>query len=71
MAITAVASKIKEFPLTNNTICAIISGIGFFIIAGTAGVSDLNPYMSLTQITIQSLVGLGLLGYGVLKLEHN
>lgn len=43
----------------------IIAGLGFFLLAGTAGSSDLNPFMSLTQITIQSIIGLGMFIYGL------
>jgi hypothetical protein len=44
---------------------AIIAGLGFVLIAGTAGASDANPFMSLTQITVQLAIGLGMFVYGI------
>ena len=51
-----------------QTVYAIIATIGFFIIAGTAGASDLDPFMPLSQITIQCGIGLTLLGFGVMRI---
>lgn len=57
--------------MTKNMFFGALTFIGFLIIAGTAGASDLNPFMSLTQITIQTLIGLGVMVMGALHLEYN
>lgn len=41
--------------------------IGFFLLAGTAGASDLDPFMPLWQITLQSLAGLAMFAWGIRK----
>ena len=43
----------------------IFAGVGFFIMAGTAGSSDVDVTMSLTQITIQALIGSVLFARGI------
>ena len=50
------------------TLALLVTGI--LIIAGTAGESDVNTGMPLTQFLAQSLVGLGLFGWGVVRSQR-
>ena len=43
----------------------IFTAVGFFIMAGTAGSSDVDVTMSLTQITIQALIGSVIFARGI------
>ena len=43
---------------------AAIGVIGFFLLAGS---SDLDPFMPLWQVTVQSLIGLAMFTWGVSK----
>lgn len=42
---------------------------GYLILAGTAGASDHDLTMSITQIVAQLLVGVGMIAVGALKLR--
>ena len=42
--------------------------VGFLIMAGTAGVSDMDVTMSMTQITVQVLIGIAIFTRGWLGL---
>lgn len=46
---------------------AVIGILGFFLLAGTAGASDLDPFMPLWQVTLQSLIGLAMFTWGISK----
>lgn len=41
--------------------------VGFLLIAGTAGASDLDPFMPLWQITLQGVIGLAMFTWGISK----
>ena len=43
----------------------VFTAVGFLIMAGTAGSSDIDVTMSLTQITVQSLIGAALFARGI------
>jgi Na+/H+-dicarboxylate symporter len=38
--------------------------VGFLIMAGTAGASDIDVTMSMTQITVQVLIGIAIFALG-------
>jgi hypothetical protein len=46
----------------------VFAVVGFLIMAGTAGASDVDVTMSMTQITVQALIGVTIFGFGILGL---
>lgn len=44
--------------------------IGALIVVGTAGASDLDPYMPLSQIDIQLLIGISFFALGWLFFQN-
>lgn len=45
--------------------------IGFYIIAGTAGASDNDPFMPMAQINLQLLLGVSIFANGYLFLKKS
>lgn len=52
-----------------TVISSILMFIGVFIIAGTAGASDNDPFMSQAQINLQLLLGISIFANGYLFLK--
>jgi len=46
----------------------VFAVVGFLIIAGTAGASDIDVTMSMSQIIIQALIGVVIFAMGILGL---
>lgn len=46
----------------------VFAVVGFLIMAGTAGSSDIDVTMSMTQIAVQALIGVAIFGFGILGL---
>lgn len=50
-----------------NVVNGIVIGLGFLLIIGTAGASDLDPFMPMSQIMGQVGIGLLLMAIGGLN----
>ena len=46
----------------------VFAVVGFLIMAGTAGASDVDVTMSMTQIMLQALIGVAIFARGILGL---